>query len=308
MTYRISIPVLAIFLSLGISLGSPVAAQNNSDMAHDGPAMNFLRVSPRLATGGHFTDDGIAALAQQDVSLVIDLRDRPPKDQEERLAAAGIRWINVPVVWEAPHRDDFEAFSRFMSENDDESILVQCQANYRASAMTYLYRVTQEGVPEPEARKDLNAIWTPEGTWEAYIDEILESSRARPMPLDLDKSVKNSSSKRYIRAVHLEIPMNTSDLQRIRLGIIDGMLRTKGRIWTYEGEGDGYYLARFDYRGNAVIVRIEYNEQFVQLKYESAFGDMVCENNIDGICYKNARNYYNYTKNLRAAILQQFGG
>jgi len=168
-------PVLAMFLSLGISFGSPVAAQDHGDMEHDGLAMNFHRVSPKLATGGHFTGDGIAALAEQGVSVVIDLRDQPPEDQEERLAAAGIRWINVPVVWKAPHPDDFEAFSRFMSENDDESILVQCQANYRASAMTYLYRVTKGGVPEPEARKDLNAIWTPEGTWEEYIDEILES-------------------------------------------------------------------------------------------------------------------------------------
>ena len=41
--------------------------------------------------------------------------------------------------------------------------------------MTYLYRVTRQGVSEPEARMDLNAIWTPEGTWEAYIDEILSA-------------------------------------------------------------------------------------------------------------------------------------
>ena len=169
-----------MFMALGTYLGIPVAAQDHGDMAHDGPAMNFFRVRPGLATGGHFTDDGIAALAKQGVSLVIDLRDRPPQGQEERLAAAGIRWINVPVVWEAPHRDDFEAFSRFMSENDGENVFVQCQANYRASAMTYLYRVTNEGELEPEARKALNAIWTPEGTWEAYIDEILESSRSRP--------------------------------------------------------------------------------------------------------------------------------
>jgi len=180
MTSRISLPVQVLILSLGTSFGNPVAAQDDHDMAHTGPAMNFLRVSPRLATGGHFTDEGIPALAEQGVSLVIDLRDQPPEDQEKRLAAAGIRWISVPVVWKAPRGEDFEAFSRFMSENEDANIFVQCQGNYRASAMTYLYRVTKEGVPEPEARKDLNAIWTPEGTWGAYVDEILESSRATP--------------------------------------------------------------------------------------------------------------------------------
>lgn len=60
-----------------------------------------------------------------------------------------------------------------MAANEDENIFVQCQANYRASAMTYLDRVTRQGVSEEEARKALNAIWTPEGTWKAYIDGIL---------------------------------------------------------------------------------------------------------------------------------------
>ena len=180
MTFKIPLPILLLTLSLTIGGANPVAAQDHGDMAHAGPAMNFQRLGPRLATGGHFTDDGIAALEEQGVSVVIDLRDRPPEGQEKRLAEAGIRWINVPVVWKEPRREDFEAFSRYMSENEGENILVQCQGNYRASAMTYLYRVTQAGVPEPEARKDLNAIWTPEGTWEAYIDDILESSQAKP--------------------------------------------------------------------------------------------------------------------------------
>jgi len=174
MNSRISVPILTLILALGIYCSSEVTAQDDRDMAHHGPAMNFHRVTAQLATGGHFTDDGIAALARQGVTLVIDLRDEPPEGQEQRLGAAGIRWINVPVVWKSPRREDFEEFSRFMSENKEENILVQCQANYRASAMTYLYRVTKEGVPETEARRDLNAVWTPEGTWEAFINEILE--------------------------------------------------------------------------------------------------------------------------------------
>ena len=173
-----SLTFIALLSSLCLC-ATAVLAQDHRDVSHDGPAMNFHRVSPQLATGGHFTDDGIAVLAEQGVSLVIDLRDEPPEDQEQRLAAAGIRWINVPVVWKAPSRDDFDEFSRLMSENAEEHVLVQCQANYRASAMTYLYRVTQGGVSEPEARKDLNAVWTPEGTWKAFIDEILESSRSK---------------------------------------------------------------------------------------------------------------------------------
>ena len=144
-------------------------------MAHSGPLMNYHRINSTLATGGHVTDDdSISALVDQGVTLVIDLRDEPPEGHKERLAAAGIRWENVPVVWSDPKQEDFAAFSELMTANADENILVQCQANYRASAMTYAFRVT-DGVPEAEARKDLEAIWTLEGTWETYIGDILST-------------------------------------------------------------------------------------------------------------------------------------
>lgn len=151
----------------------PDSTQKDQEMEHQGPAMNFHRISPQLATGGHLVDAGAADLARQGVTLVIDLRDQPPAGEQERLEAAGIRWFNVPVVWKDPKPGDFDEFVRLMAANSSENILVQCQANYRASAFTYLYRVTELGVPEAEAREDLNAIWTPEGTWREYIDAVM---------------------------------------------------------------------------------------------------------------------------------------
>lgn len=171
-----SLSALLVILLPGLLFASLASSQDGPDMAHSVPAMNFHRISSQLATGGHFVGDGVSALKEQGVTIVIDLRDQPPEGQEKQLADAGIRWVNVPVVWKAPRQRDFEEFSRLMSKYEDENIFVQCQANYRASAMTYAYRVSQAGVPEPEARKDLEAIWTPDGTWAAYIDEILDSS------------------------------------------------------------------------------------------------------------------------------------
>lgn len=46
--------------------------------------------------------------------------------------------------------------------------LVQCAANYQASAMTYLYRVVVE--------KDLYAVWNPgevSQKWDNYIEGVL---------------------------------------------------------------------------------------------------------------------------------------
>ncbi|MDJ0712484.1 MAG: protein tyrosine phosphatase family protein [Woeseiaceae bacterium] len=161
-----------IALALGGCNQESANAQSEAETAHSGPTMNFHRINAELATGGHIVGDGITELVGQSVTLVIDLRDEPPEAYEAQLAEAGIEWVNVPVVWKEPTLDNFAEFSQVMSENQEENILVQCQANYRASAMTYAYRVTEGRVPEAEARKDMEVIWTPEGDWEAYIAEV----------------------------------------------------------------------------------------------------------------------------------------
>lgn len=142
-------------------------------------------VSTANKTG--LVDDGLATLKAQGVQVVIDLRDDPPSGQKERLAREGIEWINIPVVWGDPKAADFERFSETMREHQDDHVLVQCAANYRASAMTYLYRVTVENVPEDEAAADLRAVWNPDETetWRDYIDNIKASApwSARPQAI-----------------------------------------------------------------------------------------------------------------------------
>lgn len=130
-------------------------------------------------------------------------------------------------------------------------------------------------------------------------------SLAKPEVFEVDESVKPKSFDRYIRAVHKELETGTGNLDRVRYAILEGMLTTKGFAWVYQGEGEGYILARFDYRGDTNVMRIEYDQTLVQLKYHAALGDYVCKNLVDDICYKNSRGYYNYIKNLRNSISKQ---
>ena len=172
--YRATIRGLVAASALAALLGAgALAAQSHDDAAHAGPTMNHHAVSDQLLTGGHFVGDGLAAIGEQGVEVVIDLRDKPPKGQKKKLAAAGIEWINVPVVWTSPQPEDFERFSAAMTAYEDKKVLVQCQANYRASAFTYLYRVLEQGVPEAEARSAMNKIWEPEGTWAEFVDDVV---------------------------------------------------------------------------------------------------------------------------------------
>jgi len=160
---------------LAASGSTHAGAQMHGDDAHSGPTMNHHIVNERLSTGGHFVDGGLAEIKDQGVQVVIDLRDKPPSNQMQRLADLGIEYINIPVVWTSPERVDFERFSEAMSRHQGDNVLVQCQANYRASAMTYLFRVLVEQVSEAEASKDLHAVWVPSGRWAEYMSEILGS-------------------------------------------------------------------------------------------------------------------------------------
>ena len=163
---------LAVVSSLAALSGCSADAQMNTE--HSGPVMNYHRVNERLVTGGHLLDGGTAALKEQGVKVVIDLRDKSPSGEKERFAKQGIEWINIPVEWSDPRAADFDRFSASMREHQQDHVLVQCAANYRASAMTYLYRVVVENVPEEEAEEDLHAVWNPDenDTWSEYIIDI----------------------------------------------------------------------------------------------------------------------------------------
>lgn len=169
-TRSIATKGIAALLATGLLACSGSDATSND--AHAGAAMNFHRINERLATSGHFVDDGATAIQAQGVKVVIDLRDKPPAGQKERLAALGMEWINVPVVWDSPQVEDFEKFRLAMQEHQDANVLVQCQANYRASAMTYLYRVLEDEIAEDVAMADVSAIWEPEGTWLEFINAV----------------------------------------------------------------------------------------------------------------------------------------
>jgi protein tyrosine phosphatase (PTP) superfamily phosphohydrolase (DUF442 family) len=170
------ISFLIVASTLVMLSGYSAYAQMNAE--HSGPVMNYHRVNDRLVTGGHLLDGGTAALKEQGVKVVIDLRDEPPSGEKARLAEQGIEWINIPVEWSDPRSADFERFSEAMREHQQDHVLVQCAANYRASAMTYLYRVVVENVPEEEAEKDLHAVWNPDenDTWHNYIKDIKAAS------------------------------------------------------------------------------------------------------------------------------------
>lgn len=171
--------LLALGLA-GLLLSTAVAAQKAvlpPDPALQ--AMNVMRLGDRLITAGQPDRQSLATLREREgVQAVIYLAPSTARDavaeEPALLAAQGIEFVHIPIPWEAPTAEHAQAFRAAMNRLRDRKVLVHCQANMRASALTFLWRVLDGGVPLAEAHADLKRIWTPDGPWRAVVDAQLK--------------------------------------------------------------------------------------------------------------------------------------
>lgn len=171
--YRLVLAIAALWLS-------PAYSKDPHTLED---ARNFHRVSDVLLTAGQIYPEQVAALQSESVELIINLAVADPsRNAEEPFAVqqAGINYVNIPVLWDAPTPRDLELFFAMMDARQGRKTLVHCFANFRASAFTYLYRVIREGVPEVDARKDLYAVWDEakfdeNPVWRTFINESMAS-------------------------------------------------------------------------------------------------------------------------------------
>lgn len=137
---------------------------------------NFLRLSPRLASGGSPTLAELQELRDAGCEVVINLALPTSQGallaEDEHVRGLGMEYISIPVIWSNPTRENLLDFFAAMDACRERSIFVHCQKNMRVSAFIYLYRVLRLGADPQEARKDLARIWEPEGVWEVFIQSM----------------------------------------------------------------------------------------------------------------------------------------
>lgn len=139
--------------------------------------INYYPFSPKLATGGQPTAEQLAAVAAAGFQVVINLAmptsSNALPNEAELVAAAGMDYIAIPVVWENPTLDDLARFFAAMEATTDRRVFVHCALNWRVSVFMYLYRVLKLGVSREEALWDMLSIWEPDETWAALIAKVL---------------------------------------------------------------------------------------------------------------------------------------
>ena len=134
---------------------------------------NFHFVSKQLASSGLLALDDYKHIKQYGFKHVINLIPGDQTEERNRVESLGLSYEQIPVDWSEPTLQNFEDFAKLMKSYEQDKIYVHCEVNYRASTFVYLYRVTQLGVSQEKAKKDLLKIWQPSQTWQGYIEKVL---------------------------------------------------------------------------------------------------------------------------------------
>ena len=140
-------------------------------------ASNYRQYSEWLSSSGQPSAAQLKDAEEKGFERIIYLaftdNDSAIEDEDRVVKQLGMDYIHIPVDFDQPTLVDFRTFARAMGEENLTKTLVHCQVNFRASTFAFLYRVAIQGVPIPDAKKDLDSVWAPNEIWFRFIHTTL---------------------------------------------------------------------------------------------------------------------------------------
>jgi protein tyrosine phosphatase (PTP) superfamily phosphohydrolase (DUF442 family) len=144
---------------------------------------NYQFLTERLSSSGMPKAEQMKAAAEAGTQIVINLAPSTVRDalpnEDALVESLGMKYIQIPVDWNHPIRQNLDDFFQAMDEHKDQKVLVHCQANYRASSFIMLYRVLRLGWKEEDAVQIMEKMWNPEDfpVWQKFLDENLHAEK-----------------------------------------------------------------------------------------------------------------------------------
>ncbi len=142
---------------------------------------NFLRLSEKLISSGMPTAEQLNSAAGSGIQVVINLAPSSAsgalQDEDKIAASLGMKYINIPVLWDNPTRENLEEFMKAMEMHNESNVLVHCQANFRATGFIAMDRILRLGWEKENAFEDVNRIWDPKDypIWQKFFEDNLPS-------------------------------------------------------------------------------------------------------------------------------------
>jgi protein tyrosine phosphatase (PTP) superfamily phosphohydrolase (DUF442 family) len=140
---------------------------------------NYIRIDDTLATSGQPSVEELEEVARSGVEVVInlalhdDLRYALP-DEAGTVAALGMMYTHIPVLFAAPSEADLLAFFAALDQHRGKRLLIHCAANKRVTAFLGLYRVIRERWDLEPAFETMHQVWEPNPVWSSFIAAMLD--------------------------------------------------------------------------------------------------------------------------------------
>jgi protein tyrosine phosphatase (PTP) superfamily phosphohydrolase (DUF442 family) len=138
---------------------------------------NYLPLSSRIATSGQPTAQQIQAIAEAGFEVVINLAlptsDNALINEKELVETTGMRYVQIPVVWEQPTEANLASFLHAMTMYESQRVFIHCAANMRVSVFMALYRIRSLGWSRDDAMQMVYEIWKPNEIWSRFIEQNL---------------------------------------------------------------------------------------------------------------------------------------
>lgn len=141
-------------------------------------AINTHQVFDWLWSSGQLSKADIERLPGLAIEAVINLAlptsTNALPGEAELVTGFGMAYVQIPVIWENPTLEKLEQFFDVMQAFEGRKVWVHCAMNMRASAFLYLYRKLVRKEPEADARLPMDKIWSPDETWQTFIDDAVK--------------------------------------------------------------------------------------------------------------------------------------
>lgn len=133
---------------------------------------NYQALDDRLFTSGQPTPAEFQLIKDKGCAMVVNLSpEKAPNavsNERELVEGLGMKYLRLPLDFSNPGEEEYARFAAEVDAVQDGGVWVHCAANLMVAGFVYRYRV-ERGTHQPDAQRDLHAIWKPTGAWKAFV-------------------------------------------------------------------------------------------------------------------------------------------
>jgi pyoverdine/dityrosine biosynthesis protein Dit1/alpha-ketoglutarate-dependent taurine dioxygenase/protein tyrosine phosphatase (PTP) superfamily phosphohydrolase (DUF442 family) len=124
---------------------------------------NYVKLHDSLALSGQPSEQEIAELIKSGVKCIVNFAPQDKRyslpDEKALVEGLGAKYIHYPIDFANPTTEDFLEFERIVKNQDKESTLLHCAANYRVSALYANYAYKNLGWSITRCDELISSIW-----------------------------------------------------------------------------------------------------------------------------------------------------